>query len=372
MYKIFGAILALLLSGFLIISCSTNQGIALPTDDEALLNDDDIAKAILRIAEEEITIVGTDGPDYTSASGNTEALDANLSTQAVIPGPGWLCYARHNPTATFTWKIILHDQTNDNKITVYKGTNAVDSVACDAKAKVVAFIMRTPSGLAKPGKYNVFRYILSKAMLEQLTANGKRQRNISMSANTSQLVWDEKIGGIRNIKYRTYFGPNLGDFNQFILFSGTPEIAPSVTSDGYHIALVRKPVGGPNHIYVYDIKGGFYSLFYSSANSLGGPSAVDGGQTVAWLEITATDYQINWRSSGGAVMNIWTDLNFIGHPFITRDGKWITYVLLAAGSRDVYTRHIASGTFVRSTITVAPNEARYPYWQLDTVCVICP
>ncbi len=134
-------ILCLLLTALVLAACSTSSPEFEEVDQEALITDADIDRAVLAVAEDVEEIIGIEEGDVPEGN-EVDLLEEELVTQAVLPAAsGFVAYIRHDSSLN-TWQLWLADQATDVRTRVYNGQRQIQSVAVSADGNTLVFVMQ--------------------------------------------------------------------------------------------------------------------------------------------------------------------------------------------------------------------------------------
>ena len=226
--------------------------------------------------------------------------------------------------------------------------------------------------------FEIYRLSYVTGVVQRLTNNAVDDTNVSLSANGNIVTWQTSISGISSIIFRTYSSANT--FTQQKLAYPTPAREPSISANGRFITYVHDRANGLDQLWKYDLFNDVYTAIYSTPDTqavITHPSITDDGNRIMFLlkyptnqDIQYIDLATNQRRS--AVYSTRT----LEHPFITADGKYLTYGYSGQlpsnppTSMTVYAREVATGQL--AVVRYAPSTVRQlgMSWQQSNVPVI--
>jgi hypothetical protein len=311
-----------------------------------------------------------------SQAPSPEVNTEELSSQAVLAGAsGMLYYAAHNPTAADPYRIFRQDQTDGNPVLVYSGNREIQSVAATLSGGVVIVSMRETS--SSSSDFEIFK-ITSTTVATQLTTNSFDDTNVSITRGGTSLpfaykmAWETSrscgLGCLKRailVRSDSLFGPpsvsfvpnGSGDFTQ-----------PSISGNGQYIAFVRR-VGNTKSVERYRLSTGVFTVIASTSGvvttNLSDPSVSDDGTKVVYrtnlILIPNPNYSIK-LSTNGVITNVVSGVP-MSHPYLTADGRYITYAKQVSGAYRIVTRSLVTNLEVDATAPASPRNHYAPFWQ---------
>lgn len=277
----------------------------------------------------------------------------DLESQAILANArGFVVLYRKSGT---TYQIRRHDQTNNNALTVYSGTDEVSSVAISADgSSVVASIKKTTAT-----NFDVYLFDIPGSLVYQLTTTGGNESNVSMTRTASKIAWQRPVAGLQRPFICTY-NTTTHTCSNTSLSDTVNQIQPSLSANGNYLVLVRPLANGNDEVRRYSFATSSYTLIASSADTLTHPSIDDAGNKVMYLWKRSSDNRYFIRIKDIAANTIATELSSttaLDHPFITADGAFATYQQLISGLNQVRTRNLTSNTVAN------PQGGAYEYFQ---------
>lgn len=345
---------------FFLVSC--NQTLISPSSD-ALFGDGDVDTAVSAVASESVALKGFSGDTLPENQViETSEVNGELSSQAVLVNTtGFVVYIRNDPASTQPWQIYRYDQAGNKSLKVFEDIREIQSVAVSGDGNTIFATMRATTTVDSP--FDIFRFVITPKSTTQLTNTTTPERDVSVSADGSVVVWQGINNSRRTVFIRQYTGTA---FTQSFLDVTLPQGQPSISGDGGFIALVRGVVSGPNVSYEvlsFRRSNSTYTTVASSTTLLENPSVSNGGTKVAWLENATTDVIKIKDIPANTTTNIISSTAGLEHLFITTTGKHLTYSQFANNTWNVRVRDLSTNTVVASTGTVSPISNRGAYWQ---------
>jgi Tol biopolymer transport system component len=366
---------SLALAIVLLAACSplgVPGGPTAPVADGALFSDGDVDRALLAVADVREGWSGESSGEVP-AGGEIDASggDPGSSLQAVLAGAkGRLASVTHVPGAAQPWQVFLHDQSTDAKTLVYAGTREVSSVAVTGDGATLLATMRQ-SASDPASHFDVYRLTIGATLPENLTnTTSSSESDVSVSRDGAVIVWEGSDGGRRAVVVRSATG---GAPVQGVLTNAAPQMQPSVTGDGAHVALVRLLSDGRHRVLLYDLAKRTYLTIVTSSDLIEHPSANDGGTLVAYQAVAATRDRLRIRDTTTGTITLLVNLTktdasvrLLDHAHLTSDGAFVTYGRrTATGPWQVYTRNVATGSVALAAGATGTTAHRAAFWQLD-------
>ena len=350
----------------ILLACSQQDDLV-PTDspeenswEVPIFSDVDVEFAMMESVDLDEDIIAEDSELFVADGLEHELADevSEFSTQKVLTGAqGYIYYVQYNAKATRPWRIYRHDQTTNKRVLLYSSKQRISSVAGSTNGLVFAFTQQDRK--AQGGDEEIYRATLSDHVVRRLTNNKVHDVHVSMSADAQRIVWQTTRAGKEGIIYRTYTA--TGKIVQTLLKHPDPQIQPSVTANGRHIAAIR--LKSPNQVVLYTI-GKKYRIVRSSKYTMRHPSASDDAKTVAWLQTVGRSYLVNAKDLRSGDMTILAkNTTGIHHPHLKSDAAWLTYGVQRRGSWDVITKNLQTGSVAGVTLSSSPTYHSAMYWQ---------
>ena len=296
---------------------------------------------------------------------------SELDTQGVIAGArGWLALYRVRDSDGLN-QIRLYDQSNNtNRVTVYSGTDKVESVAVSEDGKTVVAAIKNPVD----NKNDVYLFDLNvtpKEMYQLTTTTTKGERNVSITADGLKIAYERKKSGLQTPFICTY-NPNTNSCSNTTIIHTLDQIQPSISANGKYLALVRLLSNGKHRVGIYDLMASpnpTYTTIKTRTDVLAHPSVNDLGTIVAYLwerSSNNTDYLRIKDLTGPSFSTELSSTEGLDHTFITRYANYTTYQqFLASKSKyQVRTREISSD-IVKNPQGKAWEYFR-PFWMTPT------
>ncbi len=347
--------------GIFLFVTSCSQAPTYPPTD-ALFGDSDVAAALTSVANMDVALAGFDGgvlPDGQTIE--NPGTESELSSQAVLANStGFIVYIRNDPaSSTEPWQIYRYDQAGNKSLKIFGGTREIQSVAVSGDGNAVLATMRATTTAGSP--FDVFKFVITPKATTQLTTTTIDERNVSISADGSVMVWQGVSSSRATVFVRQYTGTT---FTQSFLNVTSPQLQPSVSGDGGFIALIRQ-ITAPNSYQVLTFRrsNSTYTTIASSTTLLEHPSVSNGGTKVVWLENAATDVIKMKTIATNTTTNIISSTAGLDHPVITATGKHLTYSQLVNNSWNVKARDLTTNLIAASTGSVSPVTNKGAYWQ---------
>lgn len=355
-------VFVLVLTCFVLSACGRqSQAPAAPVEETPLFTDADIDNAQLQMPAEVKELVGLEeGTTAQSVPALTDG-SSELSPQAVLPNTsGFAFYVQYFQSFVggTPYSLYRHDQGTDSRTLIYSGDRQIQSVTGSADGTVVLISMRETT--ASTSDFEIFLLSLSdpnNPVIIQFTNDTIDNINISMSRNFGRFVYEESVAGIPTVIIMKNNG--FLSFSKTILTNALPQRQASVSGDSRYVALVRDLPNGNDRVFTYDIALNSYLNVATSTTVLDYPSLSNDGLKVLWLENGTTDQLILKNLITGTTQTVASDA-FMGHPFLTADGKFIVY----QSGRTIVTKDLRTG----QTQTIASSIVRLtsyyaPMWQ---------
>ncbi len=334
-----------------------------PEEEQPLFTDADFDNAKIQIVSDTKELVGVDEGSAPEGQTLTALADrgGELNSQAVLPNTsGFVFYAQYfqSFTGANSYSLYRHDQQTDVRTLIYSGDREIQSVAGSADGTVVLLSMRETT--ASTSDFEIFLLVLTdlnNPVILQFTSDSVDNTNISMSRNFGRFVYEESVAGIPTIiitKNNGFFS-----FSKTILTQAQPQRQASISGDGRYIAMVRDLATGSDGVMSYDIALNTYLTVATRTQLIEFASISNDGLKVLWLENGATDQVVLRNLITATTQTVATDA-FIGHPFLTADGKFITY----QSGRNIMTKDLRTGQVQTIASSIFRLISFYaPSWQ---------
>ncbi len=294
-----------------------------------------------------------------------DEVKSELSTQETLSeSKGWLVLNRKDDSGTY--QIRLHDQTNNNnRTTVYSGTDAVQSVAVNGDGKIVlASIVNH-----KSGKYDIYLFDLNNNQGYNLSNTPNiDELDVSITRDASKIAWQGEHNGKKRPFICNYDASEHSCTSTNSLSNKYDQIQPSLSANGDYLALVRLLKGTHYQVRLYGFENNSYINIETRTDVLSDPSVDEIGNQVMFLWQRSSNNRNYVRIKSLDNNTYETELSSsvsIDHPFITADAKYLTYEeFISSKSRQhVRTRNIQSNAqvFPQSGTTW---DYRQPFWML--------
>jgi hypothetical protein len=345
-------------------ACSTSAGprevdAPLAVDAPFVFDDGAISGAPLELAPSLDDILAAelgelpDGPKSELA----DSPDSDVSVQAVLPDSGGsLAYVRHDPEDADPWQLWLADQTSGARTQVYRGHRSIQAAAVSSDGNTFVLAMAASTA---GSDYDVYRLKLDTQSLSRLTNTPAPQSNVSISADGNVVVWEGQRAEGRALFIRVYSGSS---FEEGMLVASTDQLQPAVSGNGDHIAFIRE-LAEENRVMRYSRLNNSYITISKSKSSLAYPSLGNGGDKVAWLEHRPSEDRVRVKTvSTGAIADVASGPR-VERPFLTADGKFLTYALKPNENWHIYTKDLTTAQVALAASSSGSVNAYAPYWQ---------
>jgi hypothetical protein len=360
-------VFAIVISCLLLLACGRlTQAPVTPEEGNPIFTDADIDSAQLQIPADVKTLVGVE--EDTIAQGTSGLVEGSsdldpqgLGPQAVLPNTsGFVYYARFllGFNGANSYSLYRHDETTDVYTLLYSGDRQIQSVTGSADGTVVLVSMRETT--SSSSDFEIFLLSLSdpnNPVIIQFTNDSVDNINVSMSRNFGRFVYEESIAGIPTVIIMKNNG--FLSFSKTILTNTLGQRQPSVSGDSRYVSLIRDLPNGNDRIFTYDIALNAYQNVATSTAFLEYPSLSNDGLKVAWLENGTTDQVVLKNLITGTTQTVASD-TFMGHPFLTADGKFIVY----GSGRAIVTKDLRTGETQTVASSIFSTLSYYaPSWQ---------
>ncbi len=355
----------LMATSFIILSaCSNPAPSASLPDENPLLTDADIDKAILQVAKEVKELIGTEEGNVPEGQILAPLPDSqgDLSTQAVIPNAaGFVYYIKYDGApiiGVIPYSLYRHNQQTDTQTLIYSGNRHIQSVAGSLDGNFVVVSMReTPFSTSDYELYLFNISDLANPATFLLTNDTENNINVSMSADASRIVSEEPVAGKATVVLRTK-QPSAG-YSSITLSQANPQRQPSLSANGQFISLVRDLANGSDQILRYNTVNNGYAGIATSTAVLEYPSISENGNKILWLQNGTTDIANLRNIAAGTTQNVLSS-SFIGHPSLAGDGLFMAY----QSGRSVATKHLVTGQIQTLASSFSRDISFYaPMWQ---------
>ncbi len=353
----------------LLASCNYQAVPRATITDTALFSDADIDNAELQLASQVEGLQGVEtgvAPDTVTLA-ELPTLEGSLNSQAVLlESSGFVYYIEHDPSSTTApFKLFRHEQGSDTSLKIFEGLREIQAVSGSADGNTVVVSMRETA--VATSDFDIFRLRVNPKRTQQLTRNSADDTNVSVSADGLKLVWEQPISALATLVLRTYTDSStLTAFTENILTFSEAQRQPSLSGNGRFIALVRDFSNGRDAVMRFDtLTNNFLNVAGSSTSVLEHPSISNNGNSVAYLEnrVNANDLvQLKTISTGST--RIVLNQASLEHPFLSPDGKFLTYGQLENSTIKVFTKNLVTGQGLKLTNPLSPVNHQGMMWQL--------
>ena len=298
---------------------------------------------------------------------------SELATQGVITGAsGWLALYRVRDSDGLN-QIRLYDQSNSaNNITVYSGTDAVESVAVSANGKTVVAAIVNPAHPNNRRDIYLFALNFTPVQVYQLTnTSNQNESNVSITANGITIAYQRRIGGLQ-APYICTYDRITHSCNGSIITDTVDQIQPSISTYGKYLTLVKLLSNGNYQVGLYDLTASpnpTYTTIKTRKDVLAHPSVsvTDINTKVMYLWERSSDSTDYIRIKNLTSNTYSTELKLsagLDHPFITRYPIYATYQQFKTPSAkyQVRTRELVSNTITNPE--GGPWEYFSPFWMI--------
>jgi FG-GAP repeat len=334
-------------------------------NEHPLFTDADIDKAQLQIPTEMTELVGRD--EGTASEGQILPALADssgeLSAQAVLPNTsGFVFYVQYLPgfNGADDYSLYRHNQRTDTRELIYSGNRYIQSVAGSSDSTMVVVSMRETTDATSD--LDIFLFNVSdpaNPAIFLLSFDSVDNTNVSMSADANRIVNEEPVAGKASVVLRTKQPFAL--YTSAVLTNTLPQRQPSISGSGQYITLVRDLANGSDRVLRYTLASNSYLTIATSTAVLEYPSISNDGNKVLWLQNGATTDLARLRNIAAGTTQTVLTVSFIGHPFLTGDGLFMTY----QSGRNIFTKNL--GTAQVQVVASSPfNFISFyaPMWQM--------
>ena len=358
---------------FLLLASCTQTVTPLPQQDsvgEAWFTDEDLDNAVLTIPT---TIQPIKGLDDGSQGSDDRAPSVDLpdiglgdfETQAVLTNStGFIYYIRKQTSSVCSiipslaiWRVIRQDQRNASEVQFLCSTREIQSVTGSADGTTVVISRKDTS--ANGNDFEIFKLAKSTSVVSatQLTNNTVNEIDVSMSGDGTDIIWQGK-NPTTNVD--AIFLNSAQNFLDVI----EPQVQPSMSANGQFITLIRRLPDGKDRIMRFNVLSNTFTTIFTSVADLEHPSITDDGNKVVFLQNGTPNDIIRLRTVDTATTTNLVTGGIFQHPFITRDGRWLSYAQDQAGVLNVFTKHLSLGTVAQLSSVSGNSDATDSYWQL--------
>jgi FG-GAP repeat/WD40-like Beta Propeller Repeat len=325
--KRFSALLVIVL--IFLGACSQPPTVDTP-EVKGIFSDSDIDNATLSLAGNVEVIAATIEDESPATEGeplpNVNPGSSNaLTAQAAFPNTsGYIYYIQYYASGADPWYIRREDQgSNKYDDPLYIGKREIQSLAGSGDGKSVVVSMRESASASSD--FEIYLLItrafgVGFAVL-QLTYDSVDNTDVSMSSDSSVITWQAPVNGVPAIFFRVETGAST--FTQKQLSSPLPSRQPSISSNGKFITYIHDRPDGYDQIWRYDIQNNINKAIHSRDLKLSDPSITDDGNKIMFT-ISDTRAYIFDATTLQYQLAIYTTKTIV-HPFITADGKYVTY-----------------------------------------------
>jgi FG-GAP repeat/WD40-like Beta Propeller Repeat len=343
-------ILVLLFAG-----CSGREVIQSNPVDTAIFGDSDIDGATLDVATQNEEITAQDLGELPAGT-DIEPLpesEGDFTAQSILPGAsGFVYYIRYQAGLTNPWSVQRANQTTDILTTIYSGQREIQSVGGSLDGNLIVLSMRQTT--ATTSDFEIYRLNASTQTVQQLTNDTIDNTNVSSSANSLVIAWQQPVNSIAKVVLRTYGGTTATTFTERVLSFTTDIRQPSLSSNGSYLTFVRDRVDGFDQVFRYDVVANTYLALFSAAAtnvSFEHPSISNDGNKVLWLQNVSGSLAIRLRNiSAGTSQTVVTSSKALEHPSITADGNFAAYGYSATVPASVITVYTINLTTAQKTV----------------------
>lgn len=354
---------------FLLASCSqhpipqSKDDLELPT----LFTDADIDEAELQLASKIAALQGVDEDSIPEAMPLQDlfTLDTDLTTQAVLANTfGFVYYIEHNPNSTTQpFSLFRHDQNSDVATRIYAGLRDIQAVSGTIDGNTVFVSMRET---VSSSDFEIFRLRINPARVQRLTSNSVDDTNVSVSGNGLRAVWEQPLAGKATIIMRTYI--DLGTTSNFFEVSlnrSEEQRQPSLSSNGQFIVLVRELTNGRSGVIRFDVQTSSYLTIATSSAILEHPSITSAGTKILYLQkVTTGNDVVRLRDLVAGTTQTVAGSATIEHPFLSADGRHVTFGSLQSGALRVFVKNILTGQQLPLTTPASPINHKGMSWAM--------
>lgn len=353
--------------GCLLAVCGQSVPVsAVIPEEKPLFTDANIDTAQLQMPVDMKELVGIDEdamPTGGAVSTLSDGRAGELTSQTVLSNTsGFVYYIQLDQSpiiGAVPYSLYRHNQRTDVRELIYAGQRFIQSVAGNADGNMVVVSMKETTDIASDLDIYLFNLSdLANPAIFLLSFDSVDNANVAMSADASRIVNEEPVSGKASVVLRTK-QPFAG-YNHVILNQTKPQRQPSISGTGQFITLVRELADGRDRVLRYTIASNSYLGVATHTAVLEYPSISNDGQKVLWLRHGRTDIA-RLKNLATGTTQIVADGPFLGHPYLTGDGLFMTY----QSRGNIVTKNLAS----TQEQTIATSFTRLigfygPMWQM--------